>query len=286
MYFSQFKSNKRSYRRKRSRFKNDLGVIEGIIRFLKLSVIIISIIPSLYLIDLGYKTVAGLTSQVGPSGYLDLFLKVRYIRISGNNYVTKDELVTYLKGVQGDNILKVHIKDIANKIKRHPWIKDVSVRRELPDTIFVDISERTPAVYLNNKGRLYIADEEGVILDNKTGSILSLPVVYGVTIRDVRLGGKSPYKQIDKQLLSALEVIRELSSLPWIDLANVGIEVEERSQVVLHLKGFRIKLGRGRYKEKLNRFYEIAKNLEDKGVSYKEVDLRFDNQVIVNTMGT
>ena len=77
-----------------------------------------------------------------------------------------------------------------------------------------------------------------------------------------------------------------LTSIPWIDLTTTGIEVGERSQIVLHLKGYRIKLGRGGYQEKLQRFYNIVKNLQDRDIPYKEVDLRFENQVIVKTLDT
>ena len=138
----------------------------------------------------------------------------------------------------------------------------------------------TPAVYVNNDHNLYLADEEGVILGDKTENALILPVVYGIDLPKGGTGNKSPVEGLS----AAIEVKRELSSLSWIDLSTTGIEVEERGQIVLHLKGYRIRLGRGGYREKLKRFNEIAKNLEEKGIPYKEIDLRFDNQVIVRTV--
>lgn len=274
MYFSQYKCRKKKTGKK-NRFKDDKGIYGGIIRFTKLAMIIISIIPTLYLIDRVYKVIHETT-------FLAHYFKIRSVKVKGNHFIAEEDLAPLLKGMQGRSILKVDIQDMANQVKRHPWIKDVTVRRELPATLFVDIVERTPAVYLSSAGKLYLADEEGVILGDKTGRLLSLPVVYGVNLPDLKIGKKSPAEG----LLSAIEVKKELNAVPWLDLSSAGIEVKERVQIVLHLKGYRIKLGRGRYKEKLDRFYDIAKNLQEKGVSYKEVDLRFDNQVIVNTVGT
>jgi len=174
------------------------------------------------------------------------------------------------------------LKGVANKIKNHPWVRDVSVRRELPGTIWVDVLERTPAVYVNSDSKLYIADEEGVILGNNSGELLRLPVVYGIDISGIKSGVKSR----EEGLKSAIEVKRVLTSIPWIDLTTTGIEVGERSQIVLHLKGYRIKLGRGGYQEKLQRFYNIVKNLQDRDIPYKEVDLRFENQIIVKILDT
>lgn len=274
MYFSQYKSGKKKTG-KRNRFRDDKGIYGGIIRFTKLAMIVVSLIPAFYLIDRVYTVIHETT-------LFSHYFKVRSVKVKGNHFIAEEELTTLLKKVQGRNILTVDMQDMANRVKRHPWIKDVTVRRELPATLFVDIVERTPAVYLNSSGKLYLADEEGVILGDKTASLLNLPVVYGINLPDLKIGKKSPAEG----LLSAIEVKKELNDIPWLDLSSTGIEVKERAQIVLHLKGYRIKLGRGRYKEKLDRFYDIAKNLQEKGVSYKEVDLRFDNQVIVNTVGT
>ena len=277
MYSSKYKANKKFHRKKNS-FKNNKGLYGGIIRFIKLVVIIAAIVPLFYLIDKGY----GFINHFLDVSRWDNYLEVRSVRVKGNNFITRDELAPYLQmqKVQGHNILTVDIKDIASRVRNYPWIKDVSVRREFPDTILVEISERTPAVYVNDHGNLYLADEEGVLLGDKTENLLSLPVVYGIDLSKMNIGNRGPVEGLS----AAIEVRRELTSIPWIDLSTTGIEVEERDQIVLHLKGYRIKLGRGGYREKLQRFYGITKNLQEKGIPYKEVDLRFDNQIIIKTI--
>ena len=275
MYLTKYNRVNKKYHKKNNRIKNNKGIYGGIIRFLKLAIIIVSIVPTLYFIDRGYNF-------LNRSVNLDSFFTVRNVKIKGNTFISMDELSHYLKGVQGKSILSVNLKGVANKIKNHPWVRDVSVRRELPGTIWVDVLERTPAVYVNTDSKLYIADEEGVILGNNSGELLRLPVVYGIDISGIKSGVKSR----EEGLKSAIEVKRVLTSIPWIDLTTTGIEVGERSQIVLHLKGYRIKLGRGGYQEKLQRFYNIVKNLQDRDIPYKEVDLRFENQVIVKTLDT
>jgi len=275
MYLTKYNRVSKKFHKKNNRIKNNKGIYGGIIRFLKLAIIIVSIVPTLYFIDRGYNF-------LNRSVNLDSYFMVRNVKIKGNTFISMDELSHYLKGVQGKSILSVNLKGVANKIKNHPWVRDVSVRRELPGTIWVDVLERTPAVYVNSDSKLYIADEEGVILGNNSGELLRLPVVYGIDISGIKSGVKSR----EEGLKSAIEVKRVLTSIPWIDLTTTGIEVGERSQIVLHLKGYRIKLGRGGYQEKLQRFYNIVKNLQDRDIPYKEVDLRFENQVIVKTLDT
>ena len=276
MYFSQYKSNKKSGSKRNRIKKKNKGLFGGILKFIKLTAVIALIIPVLYLIDKGY----GFMSDSLNFSRLDSYLRVHSVRIKGNSFITEDELSPFIQMTEGHNILLVDIKDIANKLKRHAWIKDVSVRKEFPDTILVDISERTPSVYVNNNGDLYLADEEGVILGDKADNLLNLPVVYGVNLPKMSVGNKTRVEE----LLPAIEVKRDLASIPWIDISTTGIEVEDQGQIVLHLQGYRIRLGKGQYKEKLQHFYEISKNLQDKGIPYKEVDLRFDNQVIIKTI--
>ncbi|MEK6583868.1 MAG: FtsQ-type POTRA domain-containing protein, partial [Nitrospirota bacterium] len=194
--------------------------------------------------------------------------------------VTMEELSPYLQRVKGNNIFKLDIADMANRLRNNPWIKDVSVRRELPSSIAINIVERTPAVYINSKNGLYLSDEEGILLGEKGVSSFGLPVVYGISLEGTGTGEKTN----SEALFAAIRIKKELSSIPWIELPLTGIEVDGRSDITLHMRGYRIKLGHDRYKDKLRRFNEIARDLNGKGIPYKEVDLRFDNQVVVQTL--
>ena len=151
--------------------------------------------------------------------------------ITGNNFVTMEELSPYLQRVKGSNIFKLDIADMANKLRNNPWIKDVSVRRELPSSIAINIVERTPAVYINSKNGLYLSDEEGIFIRRKRGSSFGLPVVYGISLEGTVTG-----KTNSEALFSAIRIKKELSSIPWIELPLTGIEVDGRSDITLHIE--------------------------------------------------
>src|SRR3989304_6698120 len=281
MYFSQYKSKPAKKNRVRSRNRDNFR--KGLIKFIILAGIIVSVIPVVYFSDRiisdSRDTQNKDAAHKQPS-YLSRRFTVQSVSVTGNNFVSMEELNPYLHKVKGVNIFKSDIEDIAKRLRNIPWIKDVSVRREPPSSISVNIVERTPAVYVNSKGGLYLADEEGTLLGEKEGLSFSLPVVYGISLEGTRTGEKSN----SEALRSAILVRNELSSLPWIELPQTGIEVDGRSDITLHLRGYRIRLGHDKYREKLVRFNEIAKDLNGKGIPYKEVDLRFHNQVVVQTL--
>ncbi|MCC7202707.1 MAG: FtsQ-type POTRA domain-containing protein [Nitrospirae bacterium] len=282
MYFSKYKSKKTAGKKNRIRGQKRGGVKKGVLRFLILAAIIISIVPVVYLSDSVYRLAAKRPDnrQAVQTSYMDRHFRVESVRVSGNNMVTMEELNPYLQSAKGRNILKLDLGVLAAKLRNNPWIKDVSVRREPPSSIAVSIVERTPAVYVNSRGGLYLADEEGTLLGEKGGITFGLPVVYGISLGSTRVGEKSN----SEALMSAIRVRNELSSLSWIELPQTAIEIDERSDITLHMRGYRVKLGHNRYRDKMLRFNEIAKDLNGKGISYKEVDLRFDNQVVVQTL--
>ncbi len=297
MYFSQYKSKKASSKkRNRSRGNGWENFRKGFMKLAILTGIIVFVIPVVYFSDSAYRLVSGkpdkqrITSNARDTQNHDESLKkpsyvsrrfsVQSVRVTGNNFISLEELNPYLHTVKGVNIFECDIEDLAKRLRNNPWIKDVSVRREPPSSISVNLVERTPAVYVNSKGGLHLTDEEGILLGEKEGLAFGLPVVYGISLEGARAGERSS----SEALRSAIRVRNELSSLPWIELSQTGIEIDDRSNITLHLRGYRIRLGHDRYREKLLRFNEIAKDLEKKGIPYKEVDLRFDNQVVVQTL--
>ncbi len=280
MYFSQYKSKKTSIKKKNRVKGHSRGKFrKGFIKFIILAGIIVSVIPLVYLSDSAYR-LASRKPVKQRIRAIDRHFNVQSVRVNGNNFVTLDELNPYLQQVKGVNIFKLDIEALANSLRNNPWIKDVSVRRDLPSSIAVNIVERTPAVYINSKAGIYLTDEEGVLLGEKGGVSYGLPVVYGISLEGTGTGEKTN----SEALMSAIRIKKELSSIAWIELPLTGIEVDERSDITLHMRGYRIKLGHDRYKDKLSRFNEIAKDLKGKGIPYKEVDLRFDNQVVVQTL--
>ena len=59
----------------------------------------------------------------------------------------------------------VDVAAIRDRLLQFGWIKDARVSRRLPDTLVIDIVERTPAALWQNKGQLALIDAEGVVLD-------------------------------------------------------------------------------------------------------------------------
>ncbi|MBS0505657.1 MAG: cell division protein FtsQ/DivIB [Proteobacteria bacterium] len=74
----------------------------------------------------------------------------------------------------------VDLEDVRAKLMRYGWVQDARVSRRLPDTLVVDIVERTPAAVWQNQGRLRLIDASGVVLEDVTGAPnADLPLLIG-----------------------------------------------------------------------------------------------------------
>jgi cell division protein FtsQ len=74
----------------------------------------------------------------------------------------------------------VDLDEVRAKLMRYGWVQDARVSRRLPDTLVVDIVERTPAAVWQNQGRLRLIDAAGVVLEDVTGAPdADLPLLIG-----------------------------------------------------------------------------------------------------------
>jgi cell division protein FtsQ len=74
----------------------------------------------------------------------------------------------------------VDVGAIRERLLDYGWVKDARVSRRFPDTLVIDIVERTPAALWQDDNRLSLIDAEGVVLDRVPVSRMpDLPLLVG-----------------------------------------------------------------------------------------------------------
>jgi cell division protein FtsQ len=75
----------------------------------------------------------------------------------------------------------VDLEEVRTRLLRYGWVQDARVSRRLPDTLVVDIVERTPAAVWQHQGRLRLIDAAGVVLEDVSGEATpDLPLLIGL----------------------------------------------------------------------------------------------------------
>ncbi len=177
------------------------------------------------------------------------------------------------------NILKVDLRDIQHAVEeKHPELLTVSVRREFPNKIRMDVTPRTPVAQVQSGG-YFLVDRDGVMLPFETPNSKKLPVITGVTQKLEKL--QVGYRPKSEGLNEALSFLETLETLPEFGRYVESIDVSDAKNLSFTTpEGLVVKVGQGDYKEKLLRFDRTRVTLVGRMNEVKYIDLRFDEVVI------
>ena len=107
-------------------------------------------------------------------------LAVREVLVRGRQITARDDLIAALDIHSGMPILAIEIEEARQRVESLGWVKSVSIARRLPDTIYVQIEERTALALWQHKGRVALIDRDGAVIQRrKLDGFAALPLVVG-----------------------------------------------------------------------------------------------------------
>lgn len=212
---------------------------------------------------------------------MSVFFRVTKIEVTGGVSYTEEEIIKASSIEPGDNLIFIDRSGAASRIRsKLPYIESVAVRRELPNTVNIEIRESRALAYLAVEGELWAIDRSCKALNKTTSTdVESLIHVTGVTAEKPDVGELLTGKDAEAPKLEYLSVIlRELSArgmesgvggIDMTNLANPSFDYEGR---------FLVRLGKNEdVGYKLDRMLSVVERLgkEDSGT----LDLSIDERV-------
>ncbi len=216
--------------------------------------------------------------QVSAKAHL---LEVNRIVVHGNERLSKGEVLAVLSGLRGESLLWTDLDAWRRRLLSSPWVRDAALRRSLPATVDVVVSERQPiGIGRINGGDMYLVDERGVIIDQYGPQYadLDLPIIDGLTAVN-RDGSLTDERRADlaARLMTALrakpQVARRVSQIDVADLHNAAVILNGDPAV--------IQLGEDQFLPRLQGYLELAPALRERVADIDYVDLRFDDRIYV-----
>jgi len=108
-------------------------------------------------------------------------LRVQDIEFHGQSNTPEPLLRAALGVAKGDPILGFSVEGARKRIESLSWVEHVAVERRLPDTIYVDLTERRPYAIWQNQGKFQLIDRNGEVVTNEDVAAFSdLPLVVGL----------------------------------------------------------------------------------------------------------
>jgi len=162
----------------------------------------------------------------------------------------------------------VDVGEIRQRLLKFGWVKDARVSRRLPDTLVIDIVERTPAALWQSQGQLALIDDEGVMLDRvPVDKMPDLPLLIGP-------GANAQEQQLGRLMASVPTLKPQLASATWVGGRRWDLNFQSGETVALPE-------GEGVAKVALVKFARLDKSTGLLGRGIVRFDLRIPDKMIV-----
>jgi cell division septal protein FtsQ len=212
-------------------------------------------------------------------------LQVQRIRVHGNVKLSVGEVQALMRGLQGSNILTINLARYRSRLLASPWVAEVALRRVLPSTVDVYVSERRPFGLCRLGNQLYLIDRDGTVMDEfgPQYAEFDLPIVDGL-VRAPKNGAPTVDEtraelaaRVVDSIQGSEDLIKRVSQIDVTD-AHDAVVLLDNDPALLHV-------GEEKFRERLQSYLEIAEALRQRIPDIDYVDLRFDQRVYVKPRG-
>jgi cell division protein FtsQ len=202
------------------------------------------------------------------------------IEITGTANVTRAQIMEVMGADIGRNIFFVPLAQQKAQLEQIPWVAAASVMRFVPNQLEVEIQERTPVAFARVGPRIFLIDAGGTLMELPRMHKYSFPVILGMNPGEP-LSTRAPRMKAYDEMVRELDAdgahySQELSEVDLTDLDDVKVRVNDPAGDVL------VHLGSADYLNRYKIYVGHVKEWRQQFQKLESVDLRYDNQIIVN----
>ena len=109
-------------------------------------------------------------------------LAIEQIDVKGNAQVTTAEVIAAAQVGEGDAMVWLDPDQVAARLEASPWIRTAKVTRDWPRTLVIEVTERTPAAWVQVDGAagVLVVDGTGRVLTRADAPPAGLPQIVDV----------------------------------------------------------------------------------------------------------
>lgn len=86
---------------------------------------------------------------------------LREVTVAGGDRIEAHWVEAQLSDLKGRHVLAISLADVQGRLQRHPWLAEVSIRKQLPDQLTVELVESEPALLVRRGTGLWFVDAGG-----------------------------------------------------------------------------------------------------------------------------
>jgi len=208
------------------------------------------------------------------------YFRTNQVTFSDTKYVSRDELNRVLqaeRGIFNNNIFTFGFFDFRSRLGEVTGVRGVKIIRQFPNTIFIEVEEKSPTFVWQILDHKYLIDENGYAWANYEEKYASLPVVTDTKNVPVQIGTK----------LVPAGFVTFISDLTGNFEGTTGVKIA-KLEVLDIVSDLKVTSGAGWYvyfdttrtaKNQLTSLVRILEETRKNKRSLEYVDLRIDNRI-------
>ena len=190
------------------------------------------------------------------------YFRVRRVEVVGARYVPPGALVDLLH-LDSTATIWERLGPLAERVKRHPQVRDASISRRMPGTLVVRIVENLPVALISTADGLQPVDRDG----------RPLPIDPSRTPVDLPVIAKR-----DTAVLHLLDGVR--ASQPALFARVSEVQWDAQGGLRVFLAGVTVRAAADCTSERFAEVIPVEQDLVRRGHRVAELDLRYRNQIV------
>lgn len=210
------------------------------------------------------------------------FFRLESIEVSALKQLTREDIIAQAGIRPGEDLLGLHLGRMGEQLSKNPWIDKVRIRRYLPHTLAIEITEQEP-VAIASMGYLYYLNANGEIFKLLTeGDRLDFPVFTGISEDDL---SKDPAgsREAIQSMLGLVDLLKGRKELSLEDISEVHYDKGYGLTIFMADRGVPVRLGKSGFAEKLARLSRIYPTLQPQMTTVEYIDLDYSDKIVVKT---
>lgn len=153
------------------------------------------------------------------------------IVVQGNKHYTAEEIINMGHASPGRNIIyKANIKETKEYLENNPYIKSAEIRRKLPSTLVIKVTERKERLAFKYDDDYLVMDDDGILL-KKTRNKPKITIIQGIVVNKIKLGEKIGTEN-SKRMDNLLKLIKTMVKS---DLYYVKVDISKEKSVKAYI---------------------------------------------------
>ena len=185
------------------------------------------------------------------------------------------QILEWLGPVKGENLIAIDLVELSHRLSENPWIQSASIRRNFPQELQVNLTERVPYARIK-KEQIYLVDSFGVNLSPEKPEYKHLPLII--------MQGEKENNFLEGKVLHSLKTMHYFNKLSFFD--NNPLDAAEllghsRVLFITRNKDIQIQMSMDRLEEGRKNFLLILDTIEEENPKIQMIDLSFKDQVVI-----